>query len=166
MIIRYISVHSAACKHASLYRSKMKEAMDAHIKIQKADIRKGDTVLLYIPNEDRGKMDRTHLPCKIIDIFGDKFYKLGCALGQLKINYRMTDFNLIEQGVRFPELDVIPEKTIALREAALSQSITQFSGVRCNCKSTCLSRICACSKARVRCHSNCHPHSNKCANRH
>jgi len=63
-------------------------------------------------------------------------------------------------------LDVIPEKTIALREAALSQSITQFSGVRCNCKSTCLSRICACSKARVRCHSNCHPHSNKCANRH
>jgi len=37
----------------------MKEAMDAHIKIQKADIRKGDTVLLHIPNEDRGKMDRS-----------------------------------------------------------------------------------------------------------
>jgi hypothetical protein len=144
----------------------MKETMDAHIKVRKLDVKKGDTVLLHIPNEDRGKMDRKHLPCKIIDILGNGFYKLGCALGQLSVNYRMTDFNTVERSIHFPELDTIPEKAVSLRTAALAQSITQISGVKCNCKSTCLSQICACLKAKVHCSSNCHPKSNKCANRH
>jgi hypothetical protein len=38
----------------------MKEAMSSHIKVQKSDIGKGDTVLLHIPSADRGKMDRKH----------------------------------------------------------------------------------------------------------
>ena len=143
----------------------MKEAMSSHIKVQKSDIGKGDTVLLHIPSADRGKMHRKHIPCKIIDILDNGFCKLGCALGQLKINYGITDFNPIEKSMYFPELDVIPVKVVSLREAALSQSITQFSGVMCNCKSTCVSRTCVCLKARIQCHSNCHPHSNKCANR-
>ena len=87
----------------------MKEAMSSHIKVQKSDIGKGDTVLLHIPSADRGKMDRKHIPCKI-----NGFYKLGCALGQLKINYGITDFNPIEKSMYFPELDVIPDKVVSL----------------------------------------------------
>jgi len=37
---------------------------------------------------DRDKIDRKHIPCRHLD---NRFYKLGCALGQLKINYRITD---------------------------------------------------------------------------
>jgi len=81
--------------------------MSSHIKVQKSDIGKGDTVLLHIPSADRGKMDRKHIPCKIIDILDNGFYKLGCALGQLKINYGITDFNPIEKSMYFPELNVI-----------------------------------------------------------
>jgi len=92
----------------------MKEAMSSHIKVQKSDIGKGDTVLLHIPSADRGKMDRKHIPCKIIDILDNGFYKLGCALGQLKINYGITDFNPIEKSMYFPELDVIPDKVVSL----------------------------------------------------
>ena len=50
------------------------------------------------------------LPCKILNCLNNEFYELGCAIGHLKINYRVTVLYSVVKGAYFPELDNIPQK--------------------------------------------------------
>ncbi|CAI2193139.1 1333_t:CDS:2, partial [Funneliformis geosporum] len=58
-------VRKNAKKNLKLYTASMKEIMTRSSKINKYKI--GELVKIKIPKEDKGKTDRTHLPCKIFN---------------------------------------------------------------------------------------------------
>ncbi|CAI2198286.1 3626_t:CDS:2, partial [Funneliformis geosporum] len=62
-------VRKNAKKNLKLYTASMKEIMTRSSKINKYKI--GELVKIKIPKEDKGKTDRTHLPCKIFNSSGN-----------------------------------------------------------------------------------------------
>ena len=125
----------------------------------------GDFVKIKIPKEDRCKTDRTHLPCKVVNIVGNDKYQLGCQFGVLEITYSVR--NLESLKAHISELEEIPRKGISLREAARLQSTLQVESqatpeenfeITCKCpKTTCNTMHCPCKKARKKCNVACHP---------
>jgi len=99
----------------------------------------GSIVTILIPQIDRNSVDRSLLPCKIIEKTNRK-YRLGCASGILNVTYGANELNLVE-AAEFPELDDIPQRTVSLREAARGQSVVRVTSsrnrVKCNCKRAC-----------------------------
>ena len=84
------------------------------------------------------------------------------------INFWFQDFcryneMLLYSSVVISRLTCIKCYTVKVSITPRSCAVAEYNTVRCNCKSNCVSRMCACFKARVQCHSNCHPHRNKCA---
>jgi len=70
---------------------------------------------ISIPQIDRYNVDRSLLPCNIVEKTNGK-YRLGCASGILNVTYGANELNLVE-AAEFSELDNIPQRTISLREA-------------------------------------------------
>src|SRR3954452_10789816 len=144
----------------------MKEIMQKTSKITKYKV--GDFVKIKIPKEDRHKSDRTHLPCKILSIAGDK-YKLGCQSGLLETAY--SGRNLERLMANISELEEIPRKKISIREAARLQYSLQVEPqveenfeITCNCpKTPCDTMRCPCKKAKRKCNVACHP-DKECSN--
>jgi hypothetical protein len=97
---------------------------------------------------------------KIIDIQSNRrvWYKFGCSLGILEVNYRAADLESF--NAEFSELDTISETTISLSEAARSQIVVNN---KCKCKTDC-STICSCQKADKQCGLRGHPTNSNCVN--
>lgn len=124
----------------------------------------GSIVVLSIPRIDRHIVDRSLLPCKIIEKTKGK-YRLGCASGILDVTYGANALNLVEAD--YPELENIPSQRLSLREAARTQSVVDVvSGrqTRCMCKRACLDSRCLCRKAQQKCNMRCHKSSSNCQN--
>jgi hypothetical protein len=137
----------------------MKEMMQAVIS-KTTDYKIGDFVKIKIPKEDRHKSDRSHLPCKILGIVGNK-YKLGCQFGVLEIAYSGRILERLMANVS--ELREIPRKKISIREAARLQveslvEVEENFETTCNCpKTPCDTMRCPCKKAKRNCNTACHP---------
>jgi hypothetical protein len=147
----------------------MKEGMLLKTKIIKYKI--GDHVKVKIPKGDRHKIDRTHLPCKILQVIKDDKYQLGCQFGVLEISYSARNLEPLEANIS--ELEEIPRKVISLKEAVKLQTIllamlpaesqtTTLSQenfeVTCKCpKTDCNTMHCPCKKANRKCNVSCHP---------
>ncbi|EXX58111.1 hypothetical protein RirG_200880 [Rhizophagus irregularis DAOM 197198w] len=79
-------------------------------KVKKKDIFKvGDIVNLKIPKADKGKLGRSHLPCKILKVKPKGFYNLGCFAGTLNVNYKGNCLESTEL-TSMAELTNIPNK--------------------------------------------------------
>ncbi|CAB4427391.1 unnamed protein product [Rhizophagus irregularis] len=136
------------------YRDDMKILMEK--KVKKKDIFKvGDIVNLKIPKADKGKLGRSHLPCKILKVKPKGFYNLGCFAGTLNVNYKGNCLESTEL-TSMAELTNIPNKIVTVTEAVRLQS--NVNSVKCKCPNTnCSTMKCACKKLNLSCNIRCHP---------
>ena len=144
-----------------------KEIRDRLLKSKSSDknFEVGSVVVLSIPRIDRHSVDRSLLPCKVMEKTNGK-YRLGCASGILGVTYGANALNPVETA-DFPELNAIPSRTISLREAARAQSavgIVSGRQTRCMCKGLCLDKRCGCRRTKQKCNVHCHKTSSKCQN--
>ncbi|CAB5359244.1 unnamed protein product [Rhizophagus irregularis] len=136
------------------YRDDMKILMEK--KVKKKDLFKvGDIVNLKIPKADKGKLGRSHLPCKILQVKSNGFYNLGCFAGTLNVNYKGNCLESTEL-TSMAELTNIPNKVVTVTEAVRLQS--NINSVKCKCPNTnCSTMKCACKKLNLSCNIRCHP---------
>ncbi|CAB4409329.1 unnamed protein product [Rhizophagus irregularis] len=130
------------------YRDDIKILMEK--KVKKKDIFKvGDIVNLKIPKADKGKLGRSHLPCKILKVKPKGFYNLGCFAGTLNVNYKGNCLESTEL-TSMAELTNIPNKVVTVTEAVRLQS--NVNSVKCKCPNTnCSTMKCACKKLNLSC---------------
>ncbi|KAK3097449.1 hypothetical protein FSP39_009713, partial [Pinctada imbricata] len=123
----------------------------------------GDSVLVPIPNVDRGRGDTRNLLCLVMEI-NDGQHKLGTIFGVLDAMFSRNQFTVTTyQGLN--ENDIKKSVSISVREAARAQSIGDGQGfIRCTCKTGCKTKLCKCLKAKVLCNSRCH-NSLSCLNK-
>ena len=77
----------------------------------------GDTVLLAIPDLDRGRCEFPNLTAIVLEVNDGGLYKLGCRSGILDSLYSRNQFSpTLESFLTLADVDM--EKTLALRTAA------------------------------------------------
>ncbi|XP_022162759.1 KRAB-A domain-containing protein 2-like [Myzus persicae] len=132
-------------------------------KFSKLDV--GTTVRVPIPDVDRARGSPRNLLAVIISC-EDDMYKLCTEYGVLKHKYTRAQISPCKE--KFLELDEamkkIKDREITLREAA-GHGIAGHQGFnRCNCKTGCGTKKCACNAAEMLCSSKCHGNQN-CTNK-
>lgn len=119
----------------------------------------GTTVLVKIPCFDKAPSDPLNLMGKVIDFCHDK-YEVGTAHGI--ISTLMTRNAIQPSECRFTA--EIPPERLTLRQLAIKHSTTGGQGFkRCQCKTDCRNKHCACRKAGIKCNSRCH--GSTCSNK-
>ena len=76
----------------------------------------GDLVRVAVPKIDRFSVDRSTLPCKVMEKKNDK-YSLGSKFGIIEIYYSAGELEPLGT-MAFPELNEISFNKISIREAA------------------------------------------------
>ncbi|CAB5213302.1 unnamed protein product [Rhizophagus irregularis] len=114
-----------------------------------------DMKILMEKKADKGKLGRSHLPCKILKVKPKGFYNLGCFAGTLNVNYKGNCLESTEL-TSMAELTNIPNKVVTVTEAVRLQS--NANSVKCKCPNTnCSTMKCACKKLNLSCNIRCHP---------
>ena len=124
----------------------------------------GNTVMVPIPDVDRGRADFKNIKAIVLSVNGDGMYQLGTEFGTLDQMYSRNQFApTIENFISIAD---VPENVIiSLREAAQKNSIGLGQGFfKCNCKTGCKTKRCKCFNAKKICNSRCH-NSNNCQNK-
>lgn len=118
-------------------------------------VTKGVTIRVPIPDVDRGKGDLRNILAVVMDVTEDGFYKIGTANGVLKQLYARSQFTVCKK--RLMSVEDVPDQETGLRTAAAAQSCGSGQGfVKCNCKTKCQTKKCACVKNKRQCNSKCH----------
>ncbi|XP_046973556.1 KRAB-A domain-containing protein 2-like [Vanessa cardui] len=130
------------------------EEIDATIKkIPRSDV--GNSVLVKVPNIDRGSLDVKYIHGKIVDTKNGA-YKVATKYGTIKKWLSRQDLEYLDTTYG----DEISESPITLSMAVASQSPLGGQGSqKCSCKpalSQCRNNRCACFKNKVSCGSKCH----------
>ena len=116
----------------------------------------GDTVLLAIPDLDRGRCEFPNLTAIVVEVHDGGLYKLGCKTGILDSFYTRNQFSPTQESFLTLE-DVNLDKVIPLRTAASEESMGGGQGFfRCTCTGKCITKRCKCFKADRKCNSRCH----------
>jgi hypothetical protein len=122
----------------------------------------GSTVLVAIPDVDRGRGDHKNLLGVILSE-ENTFYKIGTQSGTLKSCYSRNQFSHCEQN--FLDVSQVPDEVITLREAARKASSGTGQGFFfCKCTGKCKDQRCKCKKANRICSSKCH-NGDQCTNK-
>ena len=124
-----------------------------------------DTVLVPIPDVDRGRCDFPNIKAVVVEKHKDgHLWKLGTKSGVLDQWYSRNQFQPTLE--KFLSIEEIPmDKEISLRAAARSESVTGGQGyARCNCTGDCKTKRCKCFKSQVSCNSKCH-NKRSCSNK-
>ena len=117
--------------------------------------KEGDTVMVPIPDVDRGRAEFPNVAGVVMEVDSDGGHTIGTSKGILKGKY--TRAELIPSIATFLIPSDVPEKTISLRTVAREESIGDGQGYsRCMCKTGCVSSRCSCLKAGKLCNSKCH----------
>jgi hypothetical protein len=116
----------------------------------------GTTVLLAIPDLDRGRCEFPHLKAIVMVVSHGGMYKLGCHAGVLDSHYSRNQFSPTLEN--FITLDKVPlDKMVSLRTAAKELSMGSGQGFFCcTCTGKCVNKRCKCYKAERKCNSRCH----------
>ena len=117
----------------------------------------GDTVLVPIPDLDRGRCEYPNLKAVVLEEHsGGHLWKLGCKSGVLDQWYSRNQFQpTVEKFMSIADVPV--EIEVSLRTAARQESIGGGQGYfRCNCTGNCITKRCKCFKADLKCNSRCH----------
>ncbi len=125
----------------------------------------GDTVMVPIPEVDRGRAEFRNLKAVVLSAEENGLYRIGTRHGTLHQLYSRNQF--IPCVESFMGLDeVVKDKEVSLREAARLDSIGTGQGFfKCNCSGSCKNGRCKCFKADVKCNSRCHGTNSKCKNK-
>ena len=124
-----------------------------------------DTVLVPIPDVDRGRCEYPNLKAIVLEAHpSGHLWKLGCKSGVLDQWYSRNQFQpTLEKFMRVE--DVPLETEVSLRTAARQESIGGGQGVfKCNCTGNCITKRCKCYKAGLKCNSRCH-NQRSCTNK-
>ena len=124
-----------------------------------------DTVLVPIPDIDRGRCEYPNLKAVVLEMHSNgHLWKLGCKSGVLDQWYSRNQFQpTLEKFLTVQ--DVPMEKEVSLRMAARLESIGGGQGFfKCNCTGNCTTKRCKCFKASVKCNSRCH-NQRSCTNK-
>ena len=146
-------------------RKEIKERLLSKGNVTNKNLQIGTTVTIVIPQIDQYGVDRSLLPCRIIES-QMKNIGWGCASRILSVTYGANELNLVELA-EFPELAEIPQRVIGVREAARGQSVVgtaSNSQTRCMCKGACTDGRCSCRKSKQKCTTKCHKSSVSCLN--
>ena len=110
----------------------------------------GDTVLVPIPDVERGRCQYPNLKAIVLESHPEgHIWKLGCKSGVLDQWYSRNQFMSVA--------DVALETEISLRTAAKQESMGGGQGYfKCNCTGNCQTKRCKCFKANLKCNSRCH----------
>ena len=112
----------------------------------------GDTVLVPIPDLDRGRCEHPNLKAVVLEAHHDgHLWRLGCKSGVLDQWYSRNQFQPTLK--RFISREDVPlDIEISLRSAARSESFGGGQGYfRCNCTGNCKTKRCKCYKAELKC---------------
>ena len=116
----------------------------------------GSTVLLAIPDVDKGRCEFPNLKCVVLEKSNGGMYKLGCRTGVLETHYSRNQFSPTITSFMKPE-EVNMERTVSVRTAAREESMGGGQGfVKCNCTGKCITKRCKCLSSGRRCNSRCH----------
>ena len=123
----------------------------------------GDTVLVPIPDLDRGRCEYPNLKAIILEMHPNgSMWRLGCKSGVLDQWYSRNQFQpTLEKFMNVEDVDI--EKEVSLRAAARAESIGGGQGYfRCNCTGNCKTKRCKCYKDNLKCNSRCHNQRSCC----
>ena len=130
-----------------------KERTDARRKTQKqadkmleasrkrfGEAKVGDTVLLAIPDLDRGRCEFPNLTAIVLEVNDGGLYKLGCRSGILDSLYSRNQFSPTLESFLTLD-DVNTERIIPLRTAAGEESMGGGQGFfKCSCTGKCINK--------------------------
>ena len=124
----------------------------------------GDTVKVRVPDVDRGRCDSRNILGVIMEADLTKdLYRIGTKDGILNSWYARNQFSTCTEGT--VNITDAPSVNISLRECARKASLFGGQGYRrCNCKTSCRSNLCSCTKLNKLCNSKCH-NSLSCENK-
>lgn len=127
-----------------------------------------DTVMVPIPEVDRGRAEFPNVKGIITNVAENGLYTIGTVHGVLKQLYSRNQFILCTES--FMKIDEVKmNKEISLREAARLSSIGTGQGFfKCSCaskKQKCHNNVCKCRREKVSCNSKCH-NSSPCSNKY
>ena len=140
-------------------RKEIKERLLSKGNVTNKNLQIGTTVTIVIPQIDQYGVDRSLLPCRIIES-QMKNISWGCASRILSVTYGANELNLVE-------LAEISQRIIGVRGAARGQSVVgtaSNSQIRCMCKGACTDGRCSCRKSKQKCTTKCHKSSVSCLN--
>ena len=123
----------------------------------------GDTVLVPIPDLDRGRCEYPNLKGIILEMHPNgSMWKIGCKSGVLDQWYSRNQFQpTLEKFMNVEDVDI--EKEVSLRAAARAESIGGGQGYfLCNCTGNCKTKRCKCYKDNLKCNSRCHNQRSCC----
>ncbi|CAG8817822.1 2695_t:CDS:2, partial [Gigaspora margarita] len=93
----------------------------SNLNSERHEILLGDFVRVNIPKIDRFSIDRSTLPCKILEKTNNR-YQLGCKFGVINICYSSGELEALGTTT-YAELSKILSNQISIREAARLQSV-------------------------------------------
>jgi len=129
---------------------------------------KGDSVMIPIPQVDRGRGDPRNLMGIVLERGDNDTYKIGVRKGVLKGRFSRNQFDVCKETF-LSEQSCDLTNAISVREAVISESLGGGQGfVKCNCQDNgkkCSTNRCKCFKKKLKCNSRCHGSlscTNKC----
>jgi len=124
----------------------------------------GDTVMIPIPEVDRGRAEFRNVKGVVVSVEESGMYKLGTKHGLLNQLYSRNQFMPCIN--KFMSVEEVPKnENITLREVARKDSIGTWQGFfKCNCTKMCENSHCKCVQNKVKCNSRCHG-SGTCKNK-
>ncbi|CAH2005369.1 unnamed protein product [Acanthoscelides obtectus] len=115
----------------------------------------GDTVIVKIPDVDRGRGDFRNILMTVIEKTEDDFYKLANKTGTIEEMFSRNQFSACNEKLVDIESVSLEEKS--LRQLANEQSLLGGQGYkRCNCKTKCVTNRCKCKATGNLCNSKCY----------
>ena len=113
----------------------------------------GDTVLVPIPDLDRGRCEYPNLKGIILEMHPNgSMWKIGCKSGVLDQWYSRNQFQpTLEKFMNVEDVDI--EKEVSIRAESIGGGQGCFL---CNCTGNCKTKRCKCYKDNLKCNSRCH----------
>ncbi|EDV19080.1 uncharacterized protein TRIADDRAFT_62470 [Trichoplax adhaerens] len=92
----------------------------------------GKTVMVPVPEVDRGRTDFRNITAVVMEVDEHAMYKLGTTSGILKQRYTRTQF--MSCPAQFLQAEDVPNNEVSLREVANANSLGSGQGFfKCNC---------------------------------
>ena len=124
----------------------------------------GDSVMVHLPELDRGRCEFPNVHAVVLEINEAGMYKLGTTQGVLLGVYSRNQFEPLPEPLLAIN-QVNKDTEIPLRTAANKQSQGGGQGfIKCNCNRTCQANNCRCKKNNQFCNSRYHKASKMCFN--
>lgn len=139
------------------------EAMVAATTKRLKPVAEGDTVLIPVPNFDRGRLDHRNLMGYVMNEENGQL-TVGTKQGIISQRFMRNQIEACSSNtMKFQDINI--DKTIPLRTAVAEASIGHGQGYfRCVCTGKCANSRCSCVKNEQKCNSHCHPTGKTCTN--